>query len=51
MVLDDGWFSSRIRDDNGLGDWYEDRDRLPNGLDGMENRTGALKTSLKLPKR
>lgn len=34
MVLDDGWFSSRIDDTNGLGDWYENRDRLPNGLEG-----------------
>ena len=32
MVLDDGWFSSRIKDDNGLGDWYENRDRLPEEL-------------------
>ena len=23
MVLDDGWFSSRINDSCGLGDWYE----------------------------
>lgn len=42
MVLDDGWFSSRIKDNNGLGDWYENRDRLPNGLEGMANRINAL---------
>ena len=42
MVLDDGWFSSRIRDNNGLGDWYENRDRLPNGLEGLANRINAL---------
>lgn len=38
MVLDDGWFSSRIKDDNGLGDWYENRDRLPNGLEGLAEK-------------
>lgn len=42
MVLDDGWFSSRISDDNGLGDWYENRDRLPNGLEGLAKRINAL---------
>ena len=42
MVLDDGWFSSRITDDNGLGDWYENRDRLPKGLDGLAKRINAL---------
>lgn len=42
MVLDDGWFSSRITDNNGLGDWYENRDRLPNGLEGLAKRINAL---------
>lgn len=42
MVLDDGWFSSRIKDDNGLGDWWENRDRLPNGLEGLAEKINAL---------
>lgn len=42
MVLDDGWFSSRINDKCGLGDWYENRDRLPNGLEGLAKRINAL---------
>ena len=42
MVLDDGWFSSRTSDKNGLGDWYENRDRLPNGLEGLAKRINAL---------
>ena len=42
MVLDDGWFSSRINDSCGLGDWYENRDRLPNGLEGLAKRINAL---------
>ena len=42
MVLDDGWFSSRIKDDNGLGDWWENRDRLSNGLEGLAEKINAL---------
>lgn len=42
MVLDDGWFSSRIDDKNGLGDWWENSDRLPNGLEGLAKRINAL---------
>lgn len=42
IVLDDGWFSSRIDATNGLGDWYENRDRLPNGLEGLSKRINAL---------
>ena len=42
MVLDDGWFSSRINDKCGLGDWYENRDRLPNGLEGLSKRINDL---------
>lgn len=42
MVLDDGWFSSRINDTNGLGDWWENKDRLPNGLEGLAKRINAL---------
>lgn len=42
MVLDDGWFSSRIKDNNGLGDWWENRDRLPNGLEGLAEKINAL---------
>lgn len=42
MVLDDGWFSSRINDTNGLGDWWENRDRLPNGLEGLAKRINAI---------
>ena len=42
LVLDDGWFSSRLNDFNGLGDWYENRDRLPNGLEGLAEKINAL---------
>lgn len=32
FVLDDGWFGNRNDDTTSLGDWYEDRRKLPNGL-------------------
>ena len=39
FVLDDGWFGlgDRVRntDDRGLGDWYVNKEKLPNGLAGL----------------
>lgn len=32
FVLDDGWFGKRDSDDSSLGDWVEDRRKLPEGL-------------------
>lgn len=32
VVLDDGWFGRRDRDDSSLGDWTVDARKLPNGL-------------------
>ena len=32
FVMDDGWFSTRKDDHAGLGDWYPDPDKFPNGL-------------------
>ena len=32
FVLDDGWFGERINDRAGLGDWYVNHDRLPEGI-------------------
>lgn len=42
MVLDDGWFSVRNDDTCGLGDWNENRTKLPNGLEGISERINAL---------
>jgi alpha-galactosidase len=35
FVLDDGWFGKRNSDDSSLGDWFVNRDKLPNGLNGI----------------
>lgn len=42
FVLDDGWFGKRNNDLAGLGDWFANRDRLPNGIAGLSERIEAL---------
>ncbi len=32
FVMDDGWFSTRVLDNAGLGDWYPNPQRFPKGL-------------------
>lgn len=38
FVLDDGWFGHRDSDNSSLGDWYEDRRKLPQGLGDLARR-------------
>lgn len=42
FVLDDGWFSSRCDETSGLGDWWPNLDRLPNGIKGLSEKVEAL---------
>lgn len=35
MVLDDGWFGKRNSDNCSLGDWFENKEKLPEGLKGI----------------
>ena len=35
FVLDDGWFGHRENDKSSLGDWFVNKKKLPNGLDGL----------------
>ena len=35
VVLDDGWFGKRNNDECSLGDWIVNKDKLPNGLQGV----------------
>ncbi len=42
FVLDDGWFGKRDSDDSSLGDWFVDRRKLPNGLEGLAAGVEAL---------
>ena len=42
FVLDDGWFSTRNDDYQGLGDYDVNKKKLPHGLDGLAKRINKL---------
>lgn len=42
FVLDDGWFGARNDDYRGLGDWYVNLNKLPNGISGLSEKVEAL---------
>lgn len=42
MVLDDGWFGKRDTDNCSLGDWVVDKNKLPNGIDGLVKKINDL---------
>lgn len=42
LVLDDGWFGHRDDDHSSLGDWFVNKRKLPNGLDGLGNYINQL---------
>ncbi len=39
FVMDDGWFGQRNDDHRGLGDWYVNPQKFPNGLGGLIARS------------
>src|SRR5699024_1700891 len=42
FVLDDGWFGDRHDDSSSLGDWFENKDKLPNGIKGLSEKIKSL---------
>ncbi|MHA6480531.1 alpha-galactosidase [Paenibacillus sp. strain BS8-2] len=42
FVLDDGWFGKRDKDNSSLGDWFVDRNKLPNGLEDLVSRVNSI---------
>ena len=38
FMLDDGWFEKRNSDTTSLGDWFVDKNKLPNGLTGLAEK-------------
>lgn len=42
FVLDDGWFGERHDDTSSLGDWFENKEKLPNGIKGLSEKVDAL---------
>lgn len=41
FVLDDGWFGGRNSATTSLGDWFENREKLPEGLKGLAEKIRA----------
>lgn len=42
FVMDDGWFGKRNNDDAGLGDWFVNKEKFPNGLDELIGKVNSL---------
>lgn len=42
FVLDDGWFGHRNSPSGSLGDWSVNRNKLPDGLDGLADKINVL---------
>jgi alpha-galactosidase len=42
FVIDDGWFGQRKNDHAGLGDWYVNKQKFPNGLKPVIDRVHQL---------
>ena len=42
MVLDDGWFGVRNDDTTSLGDWVCNREKLPNGIEGLAKKVNDI---------
>jgi len=42
FVIDDGWFGQRHNDRAGLGDWYVNSQKFPNGLKPLIDKVNAL---------
>ena len=42
MVLDDGWFGKRNDDTSSLGDWYVNKDKLPDGISALAKKVNKL---------
>ncbi len=42
FVMDDGWFGARSDDRAGLGDWFVNREKFPNGLRELIEHVNAL---------
>lgn len=42
FVLDDGWFGNRNDDYRGLGDWFVNTEKLPNGILGLSEKVEEM---------
>lgn len=42
FVMDDGWFGGRNDDNAGLGDWFVNKEKFPNGLSELIEKVNSL---------
>ncbi|MCD6397310.1 MAG: alpha-galactosidase [Spirochaetaceae bacterium] len=42
FVLDDGWFGQRNSDYTSLGDWVVNKDKLPDGIEGLSGKIRSM---------
>ena len=42
FVLDDGWFGERDDDHRGLGDWFVNKKKLPDGIKGLSEKINKM---------
>ncbi|WP_263378590.1 alpha-galactosidase [Granulicella paludicola] len=42
FIMDDGWFGQRKDDHAGLGDWYVNKEKFPNGLKPLIDKVHSL---------
>lgn len=42
FVLDDGWFGKRNDDTSSLGDWFVNKNKLPEGIEGLSKKINDL---------
>ena len=42
FVLDDGWFGKRNGEHAGLGDWFVNKEKLPEGITGLSQKIEAM---------
>jgi len=42
FVMDDGWFGKRNSDNAGLGDWFVNKEKFPNGLAELIEKVNSL---------
>ncbi|MCQ2506894.1 MAG: alpha-galactosidase [Lachnospiraceae bacterium] len=42
FVTDDGWFGNRDSDDKALGDWFDNREKLPKGVGHLSEKIKEL---------
>lgn len=42
FVLDDGWFGERNDDTSSLGDWFSNKEKLPEGIRGLSKKVNDM---------